>query len=139
MAELTAVHSGWVNLEPEVADEHIPTLPSGLERVFSARGPQIPLCTWTPGEIGRHDRVGRETIGVQHSAGMKVRPLLQERGHPVPQGWIVRSDHARRGLVAEVPAAVGHWSIVRWLVAVGEELSLPPTTGWWIAAIHRPS
>lgn len=137
MSELAEAHVGWVNLEPEVIEEHIPTLPSGLARLFSARGPQIPLCTWTPGEIGRNDRLGPETVGVQHSAGMKVRPLLEKRGHPVPDGWAVRSDHPKRGLVAEVPLSVGHWSVVRWLVAAGETLSLPPTTGRWIASIHR--
>ena len=57
MADLAVAHAGWVNLEPEVTEEHFPTIPSGLARMFSARGPEVPLCTWTPSEIGRNDRI----------------------------------------------------------------------------------
>ena len=53
-----------------------------------ARGPTVPLATWTPGEIG-----------IQHAAGQQVVRTLAERGVPVPEEWYVVSDHPKRGLV----------------------------------------
>ena len=39
------------------------------------------------------------TIGVLHPTGNKVVARLAEAGVPMPDGWVVRQDHNRRGLV----------------------------------------
>ena len=56
-------------------------------------------------------------IGLQHAAGTKVRPILAERGRAVPDGWAVRADNPKRGLVVEVPADTDQRALIGWLVA----------------------
>src|SRR5439155_25368450 len=93
---------GWVNMQPGVAEEHLPPPSSGLFGLFSSRGPTIPLCTWHRGE---------RSAGVQHGTGPKVASRIE-----VPRGWRVAQDHPRRGLVVRVPADVSDVDVLRWLV-----------------------
>lgn len=138
MRELVEEPGGWVNLEPEVPEEHVPDAPSGLSRLFGGRGPAIPLCTWTPPEPGRG---GTEpmTLGVQHGLGSRARGRLEELGLGIPAGWVVRGDHARRGLVIEVPADADLAGVLDWLLAAGEAVATVPVTGRWLAAVHPPA
>ncbi len=39
------------------------------------------------------------TIGLMHPTGHKAVARLAEAGVAVPDGWVVRQDHARRGLL----------------------------------------
>ena len=115
---------GWINLQPGVAEEHLPPPTGSLFGLFSARGPMIPLCTWHPGE---------RSAGVQHATGPKVAKRVD-----IPAGWRIVQDHPRRGLVVRVPVGVPDVDVLRWLVAVGDHLCAVPTTGQWLAELHAP-
>ena len=75
-------------------------------------------------------------LGLQHPAGSKAKPLLAERGHPVPAGWVVVQDHVRKGLVVSIPAAVAPAQALDWLLEAAKRLSTIPLTGRWRAAIY---
>ena len=115
---------GWVNLQPGVAEDDLPSPPSSLFGLFGARGPVVPLCTWHPGE---------RSAGVQHAAGPKIAKQVE-----IPPGWRVVQDHPRRGLVVRVPPDVSNVVVLRWLVDVGARLCPVPTTGQWVAELHAP-
>ena len=126
---------GWVNFEPAVDVDDVPA-ESGTFSLFSGRGPTVPLCTWTPGSTGRRGRTEPAMLGLQHPAGSKAKPLLSERGHPVPQGWVVVQDHVRKGLVVTVPTDVQPDVALRWLLRAARLLSTIPITGGWRAAVY---
>ena len=127
---------GWVNFEPAVDVDDVPA-ESGTFSLFSGRGPTVPLCTWTPGSTGRRGRTEPAMLGLQHPAGSKAKPLLSERGHLVPQGWVVVQDHVRKGLVVSVPTTVALAEAVDWLLQAATRLSTIPLTGRWRAAIYQ--
>lgn len=137
MADLGSSGGGWINLEPEVAEEHVPDEPSGSSRLFGGLGPAIPLCTWTPPAPNRR-RPGPATIGVQHGTGGRAVPRLTDLGLGLPAGWTVRGDNPRRGLVVELRGPADDRTILDWLLAAGEALATTPTTGRWLAAVNRP-
>jgi hypothetical protein len=131
MAALADAHRGWVNLRPLVpgddADDGAPVRAAGIFGVFGGTGPPVPLCTWTP-----------EEVGIQHAAGPKVaRRLVELRAPPVPDGWGVTQDHPKRGLVVRPSPDASVAEVLRWLVAVGEALCQRPVSGWWLAAVYR--
>ncbi|MGE3620289.1 MAG: hypothetical protein AB7L84_07495 [Acidimicrobiia bacterium] len=93
----------YVNLHPGVAAEPAPTS-SPLGAMFGARGPAVPLATWTPGEIG-----------LLHGTGPRLVRRLAQLGHPVPDHWYVVQDHPKRGLVVRTydtdPRVVLGWLV----------------------------
>jgi hypothetical protein len=136
MAAMVGARRGWVNLEPQVPDPE--NLPAGAlgGGVFSNRGPAIPLCTWTAPTLNRKGVLGPQSIGVQHATGSRARPRLRELRLEVPQGWIVRGDHPKRGLVVELPADTDPATALDWLLAAGEALVTIEVTGRWHAAFY---
>lgn len=136
MAAMARAGKGWVNFEPAVDVDDVPP-ESGTFSLFSGRGPVVPLGTWTPGSTSRRGRVARAMLGLQHPAGSKAKPLLAERGHPVPQGWLVVQDHVRKGLVVSVAAEADAADVLRWLLHAATLLTTVPLTGRWRAAIYR--
>jgi hypothetical protein len=133
MQAMLDAHDGWLNLEPDVPDDtDLP--PAG--GVFSAKGPPIPLCTWTPPPRSRKGVVGPQSLGVQHGRGSKARPHLDEVNLPVPTGWLVRSDHPKRGMVLELPSGTDPDTALDWILAAGEALAVIPVTGRWHAAFY---
>ena len=115
--------AAFVNLVPGVDSEDLPSR-SPLGQLFGNRGPDVPLATWTPGEIG-----------LQHAAGQKVTRFLAERGCSVPEEWYVAADHPKRGLVVRTydsPVA----DVLEWLVRAATLTCPLPITGPWVAAIH---
>ena len=56
--DMRTARSGWVNLAPMVPDEQLRRPPSILGRVFSARGPDAPMATSTPGHERRDGSTG---------------------------------------------------------------------------------
>ncbi|MGH9280095.1 MAG: hypothetical protein ACRD12_18600 [Acidimicrobiales bacterium] len=140
MEALTETHEGWINLEPEVyADEEdVPQPRRGLLSVFAPPAPSIPLGTWTPAPPSKRGRAQPATVGLQHPTGKRAKLALLDAGHPVPRGWVVLQDHARRGLVLAVPPEVGHAEMMAWLMRAGALLSVIPVTGRWKAAVYTP-
>jgi hypothetical protein len=117
--------ASFVNLQPGVDDAEVPP-PSVLGSWFSARGPVVPLATWTP-----------EEIGVQHGAGPKALDRLADAGHPVPDSWRRVADHPKRGLVLRPPPGEDPAVVLRWLVRAAELLCPLEITGPWRATVHR--
>jgi hypothetical protein len=138
MGFLAVTGDGWINFQPAVAAEDMPPPPGELTQLFSARGPTVPLATWTPGQPRRDGSRGREEVGIQHGTGRKARDHLADRGGAVPAGWPVRQDSPRRGLVVEVPDGVSHRDVLDWLMPAAAMLSEVALTGPWRAAVFRP-
>ena len=147
MATLGRQRNGWINVRPrpdddpdEVITEFAPTpVPSplgvfGRRRVITVEG------TWIPGRLGKR---GPEpaSVGLEHPAGRFAVRQLRDLGCPLPAGWKVVVDHARRGLVVSVPEGddpdAEHELILSWLVRAATALSAVPLTGAWHAEIHH--
>lgn len=136
MRSLQADQDGWINLAPSLAPEQVPDPPSAITRIFGPRGPDIPFGTWVPG-VGPAGRVPPTSIGLQHGAGAKAIWQLRDHGILVPDTWKVLADHGRRGIVIEVPAAVGPEPALEWLVRAAVALTAIPLPDDWRAAVHR--
>jgi hypothetical protein len=130
MAAIAEAHEGWVNFQPSVHVEDVPSPGSGAFSLFSARGPAVPLGTWTPPSAPRRGRPEPAMVGLQHGAGSKAKGVLAERGRAVPDGWVVVQDSSKKGLVVAVPPQVDAAEVVRWLVGAAAALSTVPLTGW---------
>ena len=135
MDALGVSHRGWINLIPGVAEEDEPDPHVGLGSLFSATGPEVPVCTWAPGRLGRNG-VERDSLGIQHTAGTKVVRRLATLGVPLPEGWRWTQDHPRRGLVVRVPTEVGHADELSWLLEAATALSRVRLTGLWEARVR---
>ncbi|HZU71858.1 MAG TPA: hypothetical protein VE990_03715 [Acidimicrobiales bacterium] len=134
MDELSRAEQGWINLSPEVAEETISG--PGVFPFLSARGPQVPLCTWMPAAPRRRRRIP-PSVGIQHATGPRVVARLAQLGHPAPDGWWVAQDHPRRGLVLEVRVEETNYRLLQWLMTAGEVLCPLDLTGSWSAAVYR--
>ena len=88
-------------MQPLVADEDRPP-ESPIFKLFTAKGPAVPLGTWVPGHHYR-DKWQPASVGLQHAGGRHAAKLLEERGVAEPDGWNRRQDHIKRGLVYELP------------------------------------
>lgn len=124
MKEMATSRKGWVNVAPAVDVEDLPA--DAGPKLWSARGPLVPLCTWTPAE-----KAGSPVqVGIQHGAGSKAVPALRERGVEVPASWRVTSDNVRRGVVIAVPADEKPDKALKWLLRAGAALCTLPYEGW---------
>lgn len=136
MEALTEAHEGWINLEPEVFADDVAQPDRGLFSIFAPPPPSIPLATWTPAPDSRRPQPAK--VGLQHPTGTRAKVQLADAGQPVPAGWVVLQDHARRGLVLAVPPGVRHADVVAWLLRAAALLSVIPVTGRWRAAVYGP-
>ena len=136
MAEMSNAHSGWINFQPAVDPDDVPPPEGGILGLFTSRGPEVPLGTWTPASAPRRGRSDPPMIGLQHAAGTRAKARLDDVGHPVPEGWVIVQDYAKKGLVVAVPPAVPHAEVVEWLLGAGAALSNIPITGVWRAAVY---
>lgn len=135
MARRTEVGTGWINLLPAIDDE-VDLPPSrSLFSFLSARGPSIPLATWSAGAPGKR-WPGRASIGIQHAAGPKALARLADVGIVRSAGWIKVQDHPRRGLVITVPPDAAHEDVLHWLLSAAHALSTVPLTGDWLARVY---
>jgi len=137
MDALAEAHRGWVNFEPSVDPDDLP--PSGgFFGLFSARGPDVPLATWTAPTAPRRGKGRGEPamIGLQHGAGRRIKARLVEIGLPVPDGWAVLQDYAKKGLVVAVPPDVGHADVLAWLLAAARAMSSVPVGRTWRASVY---
>jgi len=150
IVELRRDRNGWVNFRPYVKElDGDPDDVDGTNEYTKPRGsalgiggillkpsPPIPECTWVPGE--EHRKKGRlpDSVGLQHPAGKRGGPVLVEQGMTLPEGWKVRGDNARRGIVLLMPSDYDVDTAVRWLLRASEILTpfnLPPE---WVAEVH---
>jgi len=136
MDALVDAHRGWVNFEPAVDLDDVPAS-GGFFGLFSGRGPDVPLATWTAPTAPRRGRGEPAMIGLQHGAGRRIKPQLADMGHPVPDGWVVVQDYVRKGLVVSVPAGVPHADVVGWLLTAARAVSPVPLVGTWRASVYE--
>lgn len=125
----------WMNLQPWVDEEDAPPN-SPLGRMFSARGPAIPMATWVPARRGRSARRSvPATVGLSHITGRFAVTRLTERGVDVPEGWTLKQDHNRRGLVFEISEETSPRGLLDFMLASSTALSGVPITDRWIAEV----
>jgi hypothetical protein len=131
--------SGWINLLPGVpegaADVDEPT---GLFAFFGTRQPPVTMATVMPPRADRRATEGIN-VGVMHPTGPKAVPRLAEAGVTVPSDWVVRQDHARRGLVLRTSPEATSADVVEWCVHAGTALCLADMTGEWRAVVYLPT
>lgn len=136
MGELAAAHAGWLNLQPDVDVADVPDAGSPFGRLLTAAGPPVPLGSWVPGPL-RRGGAAPTSLGLQHPGGRKAIWQLRDVGITVPDGWRVRADHPRRGLVLELPDGTDPGTTLDWLVRASialTEMALPDV---WRAAVYR--
>lgn len=135
MTDLSATRAGWLNIRPLVEADQLPRR-RGLDALLNASLPVMAVGTWIPGQ---DTRKGREpdTVGVQHPVGRRVAMRLVEAGLRPPEGWRGIQDHARRGLIVELPEATPAADVLAWLLPVLDELVDVELDGSWRASIHH--
>lgn len=129
---------GWINVGPALTDEEAASVPerSGLSSWFSGRGPVIPMATWMPAVAGKKPRPAQ--LGVEHGTGPDALDRLREGGVALPGSWLKRQDHAKHGIVADLPPDTRSEDVLRWMVDAIVVLSAAvPLRDAWIAVVHR--
>lgn len=137
MGRMVDARRGWINVEPAVNLDDAPTPNAGFFSMFSGRGPALPFGTWTPPSPPRRSGSSEPAmVGLQHPAGSKAKPVLERVGHPIPEGWRLTQDAARKGLVLAVPGTAVHDEVLRWLLVAGAHLCPIRLTGTWRASVY---
>lgn len=138
MGQRSAAEAGWINFSPEVEEDAVVPPSGGFLSFLAARGPSIPLATWSTGAPTRHGP-GRQSLGLQHGGGPRALAALSELGLGLRPGWLKVQDHPRRGLVVTVPPGADHGDLLHWLLSAAHALSTVPLTGDWLARIYTGS
>ncbi len=137
---LAADRDGWINLQPVPDDDEDELVErrgrAGVFALFSGRGPELPIGTWVPGEVTRKG-VGADSVGLQHAGGPKVRFVLADAGVPIPNGWRLRADHPKRGLVVEPPPGTSAVEELDWLLRAAVALAPEAQRLHWVALVYR--
>ena len=136
MDAMAAAHKGWVNFEPSVDPDDLSGAGAGFFGLFSGRGPEVALATWTPPTVSRRGREERAMIGLQHGAGRRIKTQLADVGHAVPEGWIVVQDYVKKGMVISLPPGVAHADVLRWLLTAARATSPVPIGPMWRASVY---
>jgi len=138
MARLAHAEDGWINLLPGVDDEEVaePGRPSALPALFGSAQSPVTMGTWIPARSAR--RGAEVTVGIVHPRGRHAVAQLSSMDIPLPDGWQVRQDHARRGLIVLAPAAAPHAEVLDWMLRAGAALCATPLTGSWQARVFQP-
>lgn len=130
---------GWINFHPMLTDEERARVPerTTLGEWFSGRGPAVAMGTWTPPALGAKPRPAQ--IGLAHGTGPKALVRLGELGLGLPDGWVKRQDHAKHGIVAELPTGEDPARVVTWLIVAATVLRTVVEPGeQWAALVHEP-
>ena len=139
MGHLADAHDGWINLMPGVegdeADE--PSVQTPLSALFGSAQAPVTMCTWIPPKGGRRPR-DEVAVGIMHPRGRFAVSQLRDLEVRLPEGWRVRQDHARRGLIVLVPLIVPHRVVLDWTLRAGAALAMVPLTGTWKAKVFLP-
>jgi hypothetical protein len=138
LARVRGAGDGWINLLPGVPEDS-PDIepPTGLFSFFGSRQPAVTMATLMPLRLNRRSRDDM-TVGLMHPTGAKAVARLAEEGVVVPEGWVVRQDHPRRGLLLSVPAAASGPDVIDWCVRAGTTLCRTEMTGRWQAVVYLP-
>jgi hypothetical protein len=130
--------SGWVNLMPGIDEEASDVHPrAGLFAFFGNTAAPVTMTTVMPPKKDRSATEG-VTVGIMHPTGGKALARLAEAGVPLPDGWVLRQDHARRGLLLRTPVDVGDAAVIDWSVRAGTALCRAEMTGRWRAVVYLP-
>ncbi len=136
---LTAAGAGWINLMPgvRVEEDQRASVNAGVFALFGNRQAPVTMCTLMPASPKKaaHDGV---TIGLLHPTGNKVIARLAESGIALPDGWVVKQDHNRRGLVVRARHGATESDIIDWSLASGAALCREEMTGRWQAVVYLP-
>ncbi len=136
--ELVEARGGWINLLPEVDEaDAVAVTPNAVAGLFRAPGPPIPQGTLIAPTEGRRGRKPAQ-LGMTHGVGTAVVRRLAAEGLELPEEWKVVQDHVRRGLVVRLDDPPDVDRAVTWALQAGTLLCPIPTTGGWLAEIHRP-
>ncbi len=135
---LRTAGSGWVNLMPGIDEDASEVHPrAGLFAFFGNNAAPVTMTTLMPPKKDRSETEGL-TVGLMHPTGGKAVARLAEAGVLVPDGWVVRQDHARRGLLVQTPVDVTDPDVVTWSVRAGTALCRAEMTGRWRAVVYLP-
>jgi hypothetical protein len=134
MEGIAVTGKGWINFQPAVDPDDVPD-GGGAFRVFSVRGPTVPLCTWLPADRGTRG-TPYVSLGVQHGAGRRVAAQLAEAGAGVPSDWRVLQDNPKKGIVVAAPPDADAVRLLEWLLDAGRALC-PVEYRRWRAVVHR--
>ncbi len=137
LAAARAAGSGWVNLLPGIREDAEPEPPAGLFAFFGNRAPPVTMATILPSRTRRPD--DGLSVGLMHPTGAKAVARLAALGVFLPQGWVVRQDHPRRGIVLQAPADVAEADVIAWCISAGTALCRAAMTGEWRAVVYEPS
>jgi len=138
MVRLSRDRDGWLNLQPDIDLDDVPLEGPAINRLFSGKGPAVPLVSWVP---GRRRKRGAEptSLGLQHGGGPKALWRLRDEGLLRPKEWKVLADHPKRGLVLALPPDAPAAETLDWILRAAvmlTEIDLPPA--WRAGLFHRP-
>ena len=94
------------------------------------------MATVMPAKPDRRHTEGM-TVGLMHPTGAKALARLAEVGVGLPDGWLVRQDHVRRGLVLRTPVDAPEADVITWCVRA-RVLCRAEMTGQWRAVVYLP-
>jgi hypothetical protein len=123
---------GWINLTPGVPSNTVIEDRSLVSWFAGAQSVEAPLATWMPSAPGS---TASGTLGVLHRRGRLHREGLAGMAS-IPSSWRNRQDHARRGLLFEVPETTPA-ELAEIMVSVVEELTTVTTTGRYLVEVFR--
>jgi hypothetical protein len=137
METINLAEDGWVNILPGIETDDAPPPSMGIGALFSQRARGVVMGTWAPPKkASRGQKVN--SIGILHAAGRFASRQLREIGTPVPEGWFIRQDNPKRGLIVEPPAGTPVAEMLNWMVAVLTAFSTLELTGSWRADAFMP-
>jgi hypothetical protein len=138
MVVMATKREGWANFTPGLDVDFPPPSRPALTGLFTSRGPDVPLATWSPPD--RPSEREPAKIGIQHPRGPKAVEWLAGEGIAVPEGWRRLQDHPRRGLVLAVPHSTDPVELdatLDWLLRATGKLCPIRRTGEWRALCYR--
>jgi DNA-binding transcriptional LysR family regulator len=95
------------------------------------------MCTLVPPRPAKRATEG-VTVGLMHPTGARAVGRLADSGIALPPGWVVRQDHARRGLVLLARWGDPESDIIGWALRAGAALCREEMTGQWQAVVYLP-
>ncbi|MEQ8839985.1 MAG: hypothetical protein RIB98_03315 [Acidimicrobiales bacterium] len=140
MEELADRGDGWMNLGPGLTPEEFASLPaqSTVGKWVSGRGPAVPMATWTPAPRRGRGRLAQ--IGISHGTGPNALARLESDGVVLPADWQKKQDHAKHGIVVELPDSAESGIVLTWLFRAMVVLSPRVAVGEnWIAEFYGSS